>query len=468
MTDWIYEWEKPCTPYFNASFLNVFMKLKPPLGLTCDTLIIARDHKTSMYFGEETLEKAAIDLKSRIVKDPNFMRKFSEITEKFILRLHTTGARSLKSDADFFEEYFDDYWHVSLPVGTIRHFNRIAIKECNEWLSKKYKTPSEISEALSILAGTSKISFSQKEQESFEDLLLFSIKENTLDDPRLDKMIAKHVEQFGWFPCGYENEPSWDEAHVKKELENALTEPDKILLRLKSAREYPARLQKERFDLIKKLNPPKYIMKMFDALSEFTYYKDHIRENLNRFHFYTRPFLQKVSEAIGLKDLECTEILPLEVVRLLKEKKEFKGTLLGHQDYTLKFENGVYELLIGSKAVKLHEKITIPLSTNIIKGIPASVGVARGRVKLVFRPRHYLGEKDIVLVAPMTNPDLVPAMRNAVAIVTDEGGITCHAAIISRELHIPCIVGTKDATKILKDGDLVEVDANNGTVKVLG
>ena len=72
-----------------------------------------------------------------------------------------------------------------------------------------------------------------------------------------------------------------------------------------------------------------------------------------------------------------------------------------------------------------------------------------------------------VLVAPMTTPDYLPAMKRATAFVTDEGGITCHAAIVARELKKPCIIGTKIATKVLKDGDLVEVDANTGTVKII-
>lgn len=72
-----------------------------------------------------------------------------------------------------------------------------------------------------------------------------------------------------------------------------------------------------------------------------------------------------------------------------------------------------------------------------------------------------------VLLCAMTSPDYVPAMNRAAAIVTDEGGLLCHAAIVSRELEKPCIVGTKIATKILKDGDFVEVDANKGVVNIL-
>ena len=67
----------------------------------------------------------------------------------------------------------------------------------------------------------------------------------------------------------------------------------------------------------------------------------------------------------------------------------------------------------------------------------------------------------------MTTPDFVPLIRKASAIITNEGGITCHAAIVACELKKPCIVGTKIATKILRDGDLVEVDANNGVVRIL-
>ncbi len=67
----------------------------------------------------------------------------------------------------------------------------------------------------------------------------------------------------------------------------------------------------------------------------------------------------------------------------------------------------------------------------------------------------------------MTTPEYVPAMRKSMAIVTDEGGVTCHAAIVSRELGKPCIIGTGNGTKVLKDGDIVEVDANEGIITII-
>lgn len=105
---------------------------------------------------------------------------------------------------------------------------------------------------------------------------------------------------------------------------------------------------------------------------------------------------------------------------------------------------------------------------SVIKGQPAFKGKIRGRVVKIYS--HFELNKmtnKAVLVAPMTTPWYLPAMQEASAIVTDEGGIACHAAIVARELRIPCVVGTKIATKILSDGDLVEVDANQGIVKIL-
>lgn len=101
----------------------------------------------------------------------------------------------------------------------------------------------------------------------------------------------------------------------------------------------------------------------------------------------------------------------------------------------------------------------------IVSGLGASPGVASGRVRLLQAP-HEAGQlqEGEILVTRMTAPDWVPVMRRAVAVVTDAGGMTSHAAIVSRELGIPCVVGTKDATARLRDGLEVTVDGARGTV----
>ncbi len=103
-----------------------------------------------------------------------------------------------------------------------------------------------------------------------------------------------------------------------------------------------------------------------------------------------------------------------------------------------------------------------------LKGVIAYHGIARGIARIV-RVAHAIGKvKDgDIIIAPTTAPSFIFGMKRAAAFVTDEGGITSHAAIVSREMKKPCIIGTKIATKVFRDGDRVEVDATKGIVKKL-
>lgn len=107
-------------------------------------------------------------------------------------------------------------------------------------------------------------------------------------------------------------------------------------------------------------------------------------------------------------------------------------------------------------------------TTRALKGQPAKEGFVRGQARVLYKkaqvPELQTGE---ILVTSMTTPDYLPAMKRASAFVTDEGGITCHAAIIAREFGTPCVIGTKFATKVIKTGDEIEVDATNGIVRIV-
>jgi phosphohistidine swiveling domain-containing protein len=105
---------------------------------------------------------------------------------------------------------------------------------------------------------------------------------------------------------------------------------------------------------------------------------------------------------------------------------------------------------------------------EFVKGEIAFRGLISGKVKVIrlIKELNKIEQGDI-LVSPMTTPMFTQAMQKAAAFVTDEGGTLSHAAVVARELKKPCVIGTKIATKVLKDGDLVEVDANNGIVKII-
>ena len=120
---------------------------------------------------------------------------------------------------------------------------------------------------------------------------------------------------------------------------------------------------------------------------------------------------------------------------------------------------------------KKSEKETVMTTDHnvLVKGLPASPGMAAGKCHVITDPKDIDTFKEgEVLVTTMTSPDWVPAMKKAVAIVTDAGGMTCHASIVSRELGIPCVVGTKsrsvEATGVLKTGQDITIDARNGII----
>jgi pyruvate,water dikinase len=123
----------------------------------------------------------------------------------------------------------------------------------------------------------------------------------------------------------------------------------------------------------------------------------------------------------------------------------------------------------GATAKKMRDEIESKINLdNEVKGQIACLGKVRGVVRVLYSSKE-IGrvKRGEVLVTSMTTPDYVQAMEKASAFITDEGGLSCHAAIIAREMKKPCIIGTKIATKVLKDGDKVEVDANKGIVKII-
>lgn len=155
----------------------------------------------------------------------------------------------------------------------------------------------------------------------------------------------------------------------------------------------------------------------------------------------------------------------------LKNKDKIKQR---NKYFALYFDNGEYHIYSSKKEVEdLVKANNLELddadktNNNILKGTIANTGKAEGRVRLVFNQKDANNlEPGEVLVSSMTAVEFLAGIRKASAIITDEGGIICHAAIISRELNKPCIIGTKNATSMLNTGDFVKVDADKGIILI--
>ena len=167
-----------------------------------------------------------------------------------------------------------------------------------------------------------------------------------------------------------------------------------------------------------------------------------------------------------------------EVLSILNGEKIYKkilteaGKRSNHYFYLLTDEKDAGEYLVSDKkgVNQIYNKYFFITGGDEIKGSVAFPGVVRGTVRIL-PPNLDPGKTKInsgdILVAVHTHPRYIELVNKSSAIVTDEGGTLSHAAIIARELKIPCIIGTQTATKVLHDGDLVEVDANKGVVRII-
>lgn len=173
---------------------------------------------------------------------------------------------------------------------------------------------------------------------------------------------------------------------------------------------------------------------------------------------------------IAYADQEKQKLTDGEILGLAKIGKIIEEHYRSPQDTEWALANGKIYMVQSRPVTTMNKKARSTGKIRgehrvILKGAAASVGQASGAVKIVETLKELDKiQKGDVLVAHMTNPSYVPAMKRASAIITDQGGSTSHAAIVSRELAIPCVVGTSEATKILSDGDIVTVDGEEGLI----
>lgn len=203
------------------------------------------------------------------------------------------------------------------------------------------------------------------------------------------------------------------------------------------------------------------------------------RDDLRRKHVYCWSFLfQLIAKRLNVEYNDLGYLSVDEIEQSLKTKKidNKKINWRKNNPSVVTFDVRKNKIVIIDKNIQKYSDLVAQVSNDIydnqqtvtIKGFVAEMGKVQGTVRIV-NTFHDIKKvlKGEILVANTTHPNYLPAMQKAAAFVTNEGGVISHAAIVARELKKPCIVGTKIATKVLHDGDLVEVDANEGVVRIL-
>jgi phosphohistidine swiveling domain-containing protein len=291
-------------------------------------------------------------------------------------------------------------------------------------------------------------------------------------DKKIWQQLKNHTKKYAWVHYVYQG-PAADEAYfidIVRDFIRRKIDPVKAI----------AQHKKEKFELkirqrqiLTKLKPNDYYRRLLLVARDSVYFKIYRRDLQTCSYYYMEFVLQEIGRRLGLTLKQTRMMLPDDVSNgLLKNKVDVHELNRRLKLVIYQREGDKRKIISGKSAsdfIKKNFKIE-KLRTNVkeIKGTTAQAGKARGIVKVINSPEEMakMNNGDI-LVSGSTNPNLMPAIRKAAAIVTDEGGLTCHAAIVSREFKIPCVVGTSFVTQVLKDGDLVEVDATRGIVRKL-
>lgn len=320
-------------------------------------------------------------------------------------------------------------------------------------------------ERWSLLSQTTKMSLRQKKDYAIARLAL-NIKKSKPNQVEI-KLRSLH-KQYCWLD--YNNfGPAATLDQFRKELAGARRDP--VAIKLPQQLLILRKSQKKLIQKLKVNSRGKFLIR----LAQHIIWQKGYRKDIQYHGFYCYEALwRELARRKGVTDWKLMAFLfPWEVEKFitstkpsvteLKKRREFSCFIVTHNRNIIKLGTTAREYV---KALDLNKNLSKVMTA---KGQCAYAGVVKGIVKIVQIPADMKKmKKGDILVSQATSPDLLPAMKIAGAFVTNTGGLICHAAITSRELKIPCIVGTANATLIFKDGDMVEVDATNGVVKKIG
>ncbi|MDP1884555.1 MAG: PEP-utilizing enzyme [Candidatus Moranbacteria bacterium] len=199
---------------------------------------------------------------------------------------------------------------------------------------------------------------------------------------------------------------------------------------------------------------------------------DQRKSDMMRQFYYIYAMMQEISARKKIDYHTCTLYFMEELFDLLEKNKQVDPAIIAKREngVFLAFEQGQRIVYSGAEAEEMFDLIMKNNRRDVLRGVVASRGgqeKIRGTVNIVIRPDKNDFQEGKILVTSMTRVEFVPLMKKARAIITNEGGLACHAAIVSRELGLPAIISTKNATQVLQDGDEIEMDLKTGEIKVI-
>ena len=291
---------------------------------------------------------------------------------------------------------------------------------------------------------------------------------------QVEKAAEKLSAKFGWIPFGYDGPEYWNKEHfvkkIKKELHSDLKKIDNKINEIKNKDREQKSIWRR---LIKKHGINKRDVGLVNTINDLAIWTDKRKAFHYPLHYRYANIIKEISKRTGWSYELLKSLLVEELIELSDKNKANKLKKIAQERYrgnfVIEVKNSFPKKLSPKKAKKLLGELEAQTNFTVIKGMVASKGsgnIYKGTVKVLASARE-IGKvkKGDFIVATMTTPDYIIGMQKASGFITDEGGVTCHAAIVGREMGKPAIIGTRVATQILKDGDKIEIDTKTGTVK---
>ncbi|MBD3313219.1 hypothetical protein GF345_02140 [Candidatus Woesearchaeota archaeon] len=310
------------------------------------------------------------------------------------------------------------------------------------------------------LSAPEEVSFFEKEQLELMRMKLMGPVER-------EKQFAVHQMRYYWIANSYCTTRVLDEDWFRKQLSEISEEEARR--RIEEIESYAENVKEDKKEVIEKYSIPEDIVNIADKLAYCVGWQDYRKTYIFIANHMITQFVREISRrnAIDFKELCYYTTEEIEELAEKGYKADVKQRFEGFAEYyTERSGISYFEGREAQDLARPYVEIDFDPGMKEFKGIVVSTGNRiKAKARVMMKPEPESMEKGEVLIAPMTSPDYVVAMRKAGAIVTDTGGMTCHAAIVSRELDVPCIVNTKFATKTISTGDIIEVDTKKGIVR---
>ncbi|MBM3204524.1 hypothetical protein FJZ48_00900 [Candidatus Uhrbacteria bacterium] len=419
------------------------------LGHGCDYLTITKNELSSVYLAAKDTKRVSELVLEKIKENPNFPQQHSRDCREACSSLVQVSQICQKFDR-YCEEYTRFAKFMGIPVAIERMLTAQIEQVVGDSMAKLMTSP-ELSEF-------------QKEQ---LDLLRLAIDGGSIQD---------HADTYRWLSCYNIDEPAYEDSYFLGRLEELKKQSKEVLQRqLQELEEQHRQDQIVYQTILDGLQLDEHTRKQIELLREYVFLRTHRIEAQTKSNYYIQSLFQALSHKLNLSLRQITALSPEEIEQAIIDRSTIPSMELLEtrcREYVFRYDDHGIALVIGKEAIELEREelgIQDEKMVSELRGTVAYRGEPiQARVQIVLTKddiRNF--ETGRILVTTMTTPEFVSIMNKASAIVTNEGGVLCHAAIVARELKKPCIIGTKIATQILRNGDEVEVDAEKGIVKVL-